>query len=303
MSKLCLITGFLGAGKTTFLKNLINQTKSNKLYVIVNEFGSVGIDGKILKELSVTVDEISNGSIFCSCKIDKFEDVLLKAIASEPDLILIETSGLSDPTNIKKILLSRAEFKKIEYLGGICLVDAVYFSKVRTTARVVSKQVSATDLALINKSDLASSEDISAIKKSILEINPDMKIITTSFGKISNDFLSELHTAAAGGICGSARDIALQSYTVKINPHMKLAEFKSFIAMFIEDSYRIKGFIRLYEGCFLVNCTGGIVEITEAENTDDENCLVALAGQNMPLQKSILRGCEWFHNLAELGES
>ena len=67
MSRLYLITGFLGAGKTTFLKQFMKQFSSERMHIIVNEFGKEGIDGELLSELGIALDEINNGSIFCSC--------------------------------------------------------------------------------------------------------------------------------------------------------------------------------------------------------------------------------------------
>ena len=76
MSSLYLITGFLGAGKTTFLKQFMKQFSSERMHIIVNEFGKEGIDGELLSELGIALDEINNGSIFCSCRLDKFKNVL-----------------------------------------------------------------------------------------------------------------------------------------------------------------------------------------------------------------------------------
>ena len=88
MVKLYLITGFLGAGKTTLLKNLIKQLSGVRLKIIVNEFGREGIDGALLRETGAEVEEINSGSIFCSCRLDKFEEMLKKVIAQSPELIL-----------------------------------------------------------------------------------------------------------------------------------------------------------------------------------------------------------------------
>lgn len=107
MSRLYLITGFLGAGKTIFLKQFMKQFSSERMHIIVNEFGKEGIDGELLSELGIALDEINNGSIFCSCRLDKFENVLQQVLQEKPDVIIVEASGLSDPTNVKKILNQR----------------------------------------------------------------------------------------------------------------------------------------------------------------------------------------------------
>ena len=77
----------------------------------MNEFGKEGIDGELLSELGIALDEINNGSIFCSCRLDKFENVLQQVLQEKPDVIIVEASGLSDPTNVKKILNHRENFQ------------------------------------------------------------------------------------------------------------------------------------------------------------------------------------------------
>lgn len=139
MSRLYLITGFLGAGKTTFLKQFMKQFSSERMHIIVNEFGKEGIDGELLSELGIALDEINNGSIFCSCRLDKFKNVLQQVLQEKPDVIIVEASGLSDPTNVKKILNQREKFPGLEYMGCVCLLDARQFPKVYETAVVVKK--------------------------------------------------------------------------------------------------------------------------------------------------------------------
>ena len=87
------------------------------MHIIVNEFGKEGIDGELLSELGIALDEINNGSIFCSCRLDKFENVLQQVLQEKPDVIIVEASGLSDPTNVKKILNQREKFPGLEYNG------------------------------------------------------------------------------------------------------------------------------------------------------------------------------------------
>ena len=103
MSKLYLTTGFLGAGKTTFLKNFIRLFAGQKIQLIVNEFGQEGVDGVLLSELDAFLQEISGGSVFCSCRIDQFEKALRESADVSADVILVEASGLSDPTGVRKL--------------------------------------------------------------------------------------------------------------------------------------------------------------------------------------------------------
>ena len=102
MSRLYLITGFLGAGKTTFLKQFMKQFSSERMHIIVNEFGKEGIDGELLSELGIALDEINNGSIFCSCRLDKFENVL-QQVFQVSDLLLLNKKDLVKTEEIEQI--------------------------------------------------------------------------------------------------------------------------------------------------------------------------------------------------------
>ena len=127
MSKLYLTTGFLGAGKTTFLKNFIRLFSGKRIQLIVNEFGKEGVDGVLLEELGAVLQEISGGSVFCACRIDQFEKVLKQSANLNADVILVEASGLSDPTGVRRLFSQTDRFPNIDYQGAVCLVDAVRF--------------------------------------------------------------------------------------------------------------------------------------------------------------------------------
>lgn len=123
------------------------QFSGRRIWLIINEFGKVGVDGALLQEVKAVMAEITNGSIFCSCRLDRFEDELRRAVAAAPDVILVEASGLADPTNIQRVL-SEKDFAKIRYKGSVCLVDVPRLEKVLYTARVCPKQIGISSLIL-----------------------------------------------------------------------------------------------------------------------------------------------------------
>jgi len=116
MSRLYLITGFLGAGKTTFLRRFLPLFSGEKIRLIINEFGEAGVDGSLLKELSPVLEEISGGSVFCACRLDQFEKALSQCGVNET--ILVEASGLSDPTGVRRLFAQTDRFPHIIYIWG-----------------------------------------------------------------------------------------------------------------------------------------------------------------------------------------
>ncbi len=302
MSKLYLITGFLGAGKTTFLKNFINELSDFRLHLIINEFGKEGVDGEILRELGTVLDEINNGSIFCSCRLDKFEEVLGKALSGKPDIIIVEASGLSNPMNVRKILNQKDKFSDVEYMGSICLIDARQFLKVYETAVVIKKQLAVSDLVLINKTDLASKEQIEEIKGIVKMHRPGAGVHTTTYGRIESSWLNPAAPAdrqPEEPILQSA-DITLKKYLLRLKPGQAPGKLQKFVEMFLDDTYRVKGFVEADGEIYLVDCVGSIYKAEKFEGKPEHiNDLVVLSGNGLPVRKSLRKAMEWYPEIVE----
>ena len=303
MAKLYLITGFLGDCKTTFLKNFIRHFSDYRLHIIVNEFGKEGIDGQLLKEVGTALDEINNGSIFCSCRLDKFEEVLQHALATEPDVIIIEASGLSNPTNIRKILAQTDKFPNVDYMGSICLVDAKQFPKAYDTATVVKKQIAISDIILINKTDLADEPALASIRETLLAHRPDIPIFHTTYGTIQPEWLEEIKKPALLEEKPEMqrKDITLRSYLITIKNNFTFYNFQKFVEMFLDDAYRVKGFAELESKIYLIDCVGNMFKaVPYTGEVRGLNKLVVLSGNGLPTAKSIKEAIKWYpDNIAE----
>lgn len=298
MTKLYLVTGFLGAGKTTFLHQFVRLFPDKRLALVVNEFGREGVDGALLSDLGITLTEIDNGSIFCACKLEQFEEALIALLEQAPDLIFVEASGLSDPTSVRSILGQRDKFAQVEYAGAICLVDAARFQKVYQTARVCRMQLAISDLVLINKADLGTPEQIEAIRTAVLAQKPNRPVHETTFGQMKAEWLEEMErpAPAEGPLEIHTRDITLQRLNLAVEG-FDLKSLTSFLKMFAEDTYRIKGLVRLPEGVYLADCVGPLVEVRPFEgDAPVQNNLAVLFGNGLPAKKSIKEAISWFPN-------
>ncbi|PHV69903.1 cobalamin biosynthesis protein CobW [Sporanaerobium hydrogeniformans] len=301
MSRLILITGFLGAGKTTFLKELIKVLADSKLHLIINEFGKEGVDGELLREVGTVLDEINNGSIFCSCRLDKFEEVLQSALIQQPDIIVVEASGLSNPLNVKKILGQKDKFSEVEYEGSICIIDGKQFHKVYETASVVKKQLAVSDLFLINKTDLISKEQTKEIEKVLNSHRPDVPIYYTTFGKIQKEWLTTMKKQEdIQEDLFQSMDITLRKYTLYLSEQVDLYSLQKFLEMFIENTYRVKGFVNTNQGRYLINCVGNMFEAQPyLKVPTQEDYLVVLSGVGLPTKKEIKKAMEWYPHMVK----
>ncbi|OOB78473.1 MAG: hypothetical protein BEN19_08915 [Epulopiscium sp. Nuni2H_MBin003] len=287
---LYLLTGFLGAGKTTTISEILKIWQDKKVALIINEFGKAGVDGKILDDTSY-LSEITGGSIFCTCKINQFENVLINIIQQKPEIIIVEASGLSDPTSAYQIL---DKFDEVIYKGCICIVDAYYFEKVIRTAKVSKKQVRISDAIIINKQDLVEEDKIEEVKKLIYMHNPYATIHRTAFGKIDSEWIMELEPTRKEDAGIKTRDITLQKYMLHLSEACSYNQLVKMLEVFIEDTYRVKGFVKIEDGNFLVDCVGDSIIVKPYEGEVLENLLVILSGDGLPAYKNLKKAKEMY---------
>lgn len=301
MRKLYLITGFLGAGKTTFLKNFIRLFAGQRIQLIVNEFGAESVDGVLLAELGAFLLEISGGSVFCSCRMDQFEKVLQQSNEFNADVILVEASGLSDPTGVRKLFSQTDRFPDIIYMGGICLVDACRFPKLYATARICVKQLASSDVSIINKIDRASPEQLAKTRQLITGQRPEMPILETAFGAVDDSLLEMLSTSINRNAdeMPLTADLTLRKLLITISPTITPYNLKKFLEMFLEVTFRVKGFVDTSEGMYFADCVGNVVSLTpyEAKVPEDRSGkLVVLSGTGMPVRSCVKKAVSWYSN-------
>ncbi|WP_321308505.1 GTP-binding protein [Marinifilum fragile] len=191
MSKIpvTVITGFLGAGKTSLLNNLIAEYPDKKFAIIENEFGEENIDSSLVENIqSEDIFELSNGCICCNLNQELFV-VLQKLVQSKHNFnhLLIETTGIADPGSILASFISDPIIKnQFELDSVICLVDAKNASSDLKKENVLSKQIAVADIILFNKLDLVNEEETESILNLIKEQNQHAKIIKSKFSNFGN---------------------------------------------------------------------------------------------------------------------
>ncbi len=181
-----LITGFLGSGKTTFLNRIINNfPQDRKLTVLMNEFGEIGIDGMLLEGEDLDIMEISRGSIFCVCvKTDFIKGLYELNTRIRPDLLVIESTGVADPSDLKRDLLLPVFNNRFKLEEQFCIIDAPHFLEAFEVFAAVEKQLSTSTVFIINKVDTVSRESIEKIKTLIREYHPDPRFYETNHADV-----------------------------------------------------------------------------------------------------------------------
>jgi G3E family GTPase len=183
-----VISGFLGSGKTTMVLatvgRIIEVTKK-KVVIIVNDFGKIGIDGKVMEKYGLSVTEMPSGCICCTLGSDFLETVRTVAEKFRPDLVIVEPTGIADPANIRDTMkLYRGPMGKIKI---VVVVDAVRFQLIlKALTNPLKNQLNAADIILINKMDEVTPEVVEEVKRSLQALGIEKTVIVTSATEKTN---------------------------------------------------------------------------------------------------------------------
>ncbi|RKD91826.1 CobW family GTP-binding protein [Mangrovibacterium diazotrophicum] len=183
-----IITGFLGAGKTSLLNALIKQHSDLRFAIIENEFGEIGIDGALIVNASENLFELSNGCICCSLQDGFYATIsTLLSAQSQFDHLLIETTGIADPDSvIQPFLNSTAIQQSFELNSVVCVADAQNLEDLIDEYPEIRKQLATADVVLLNKSDEVNPDYANAVFRSIALINPTATTRTVQHANIQN---------------------------------------------------------------------------------------------------------------------
>ena len=181
-----IVFGFLGSGKTTFIIRALEKWGSEeKIVILVNEFGDVGIDGDLLSGQGGDVVEMPSGCICCSLQSDFRSQMLEISRTVNPDRVIIEPTGVATIAQIRSIFEAQLFEGTIEKINNILVADATGFMNLyKANRHFVESQVEHAHLALLNKCDKVDKKKAMVIQGAILAINPEMSVLRTEFGAV-----------------------------------------------------------------------------------------------------------------------
>jgi len=190
--KILIVSGFLGAGKTTFIKELARRTKK-EIAIFENEYGTSGVDGDILKEATnVNIWELTEGCICCSVKGDFAASILTIANTVNPDYLVIEPTGVAMLSNLIANL-SQIEYEHIRLMAPISIVDALSLDRYKNEFPEIYKdQIEFADTLIFSKTENLANEEKDKLNLEVSEINHNCKIITDHYSTLPDSFWDSL---------------------------------------------------------------------------------------------------------------
>jgi G3E family GTPase len=274
-----IVSGFLGSGKTTLLKRIIESYSDKmKLGIIQNEFANSNIDGVELKSTGKDFHllEINKGSVFCVCLLGDFSRSLENFINEhQPDVLILECSGLSDTTAVSEVISSGRLNEKVYLATNWCVVDTLNFVRAGLMAQRIAHQIRMADVILLNKAAIP--KDTGQAERAVRELNPYAETVNTVYCnmevKLGDPSVEKLYSAPINAL-GRPE---VNSMVIKSGRKTTLEKAVEFLQQWAGMAYRIKGYINLKNGNTLaVQCVCGDINCSEIAGSYYSSELIAL---------------------------
>jgi G3E family GTPase len=252
-----VIGGFLGAGKTTLLNYILSENHGIRAGVLVNDFGAINIDAKLVVGVEGETVNLANGCVCCTIRDDLVAACLgLVQQPNPPDMLIIETSGVSDPFQVANTFLM-PELQNLLSLNSILtVVDAEQFPLLqKEEAGLARLQVEAADMVVLNKVDLISNEDLNAVKNDIRKISPLSRVIEALYGQVPMGLLfgnahhGAEHTHANASPLNSDRGHkhVFSTWNWTCDRPLSLPKLRAVFEALPDTVYRAKGIVNIEE--------------------------------------------------------
>jgi G3E family GTPase len=285
-----LITGPLGSGKTTLLRHIL-ATRRAKIAVVMNEFGEIAIDTKVIEGKSVRIAELGGGCVCCSL-LGEFEAAVTEIIETvRPEIIIVETTGLAEPEAL--VFNIQEALAQCRLDGVVSVIDAdmlVRFPELGHTTRL---QIEGADILLLNKIDLVDPTEIESLETKLRKINPTAAIVRTERCRIDPELLFGIGREKKIAPPRHEHQPEFESFTFSSDQTFSHDCFARFADALPARVLRAKGFVRFPDGAQLFNFVAGRwdLEPFEAEETQ-----LVFIGKEVSKQQSAivgaLRKCE-----------
>jgi G3E family GTPase len=280
-----LVTGPLGSGKTTLLRHIL-ATKPAKIAIVMNEFGEIAIDTKVIEGKNVRIAELGGGCVCCSL-LGEFEAAVNEIIEKvAPDLIIVETTGLAEPEalvfNIEEAL------PQCRLDGVVSVIDAEMLIRFPELGHTTRLQIEGADILLLNKIDLVDAKQLKRLETKLREINSSAAIVRTVRCRIEPELLFGIEREKKGAPRQHEHQPEFESFTFSSDKTFSRDCFERFADALPANVIRAKGFIRFGDGTQLFNFVAGRWDLEPFES--DRTELVFIGKGVAPEKAAIVDG-------------
>src|SRR6266487_2913677 len=279
-----LVTGPLGCGKTTLLRHIL-ATRPAKIAIVMNEFGEIAIDTKVIEGKNVRIAELGGGCVCCSL-VGEFEAAVNEIIEKvAPEMIIVETTGLAEPEAL--VFNIQEALPQCRLDGVVSVIDAdmlVRFPELGHTTRL---QIAGADILLLNKIDLVQATQIEPHETKLREINPTAAIVRTERCQIDPELLFGIGRKKKIARPEHQHQPEFESFTFSSDKIFSRDCFERFVDSLSASVIRAKGFIRFADGAQLFNFVAGRWELEPFDATQTQ---LVFIGKNIATEKQVIAG-------------
>jgi G3E family GTPase len=271
MIPMSLVTGFLGSGKTTFLKYIMQHERERKLVYLVNEFSPIDVDGQLLKTGGRDVVALPGGSVFCRCLVTEFigalTDIALKFHSEDAPVegVVIEASGMANPMVIEQMLTETQLDQQYALATIVSVVDPGTLPHLLQSLPNIRAQLEASDVAIINKTDRYEEAALAEAEAKVREIRTGIELVRASFGQADVELFRPGASRGVRGEYAGCADPNYARFHVRLKGAVPLEELRALIRAAGEDLYRLKGFVRSEGELLYVDYAAGDLQTQRAE--------------------------------------
>lgn len=274
-----VLAGFLGSGKTTILNYILRAAVGVRIAVIVNDFGSVNIDALLITAQSDQKLELTNGCICCSMDGGDLEEVLEMALGSDPEVIVIEASGIAEPYDIARMIILSPN-QQIGYGGLVYVVDGMNYDQVVGRHPRLIDHVQLADLVVVSKAEYIEKGLVDRRIKE-LSAHTTSPVVAVRHGALAPELLFDMPQYHDMQVSLLQQHDAYKhlhdeyhSVVFETNKPLDFRAFKNFMNNLPSGIYRIKGIVYFgmagYEQKFVVQSVGGRWDMYGEEWSDEE---------------------------------
>lgn len=281
-----LITGFLGSGKTTLLRHLL-QSSNQKIAVLMNEFGDIGIDTQTIQNKNIAVKELLEGCVCCSL-LGEFKAGIAELIRLyHPELIIVETTGIAEADNL--ILDINENIPNVRLDCTLNVVDADIMQRFPELGFNIKTQIQTANILVLNKKDLVSTAQLKEIEQKLKILNPSALIVQTTFSKINSHLLfsSPSNKSKPKSQFSPHHQRNFENYTLTIKPLNK-GKFSHLLQNLHPSFSRMKGYLTFSKSSYWFNYVFGRVSFEKVPSSQIPSALqnkLVCIGENIKKEK------------------
>ena len=279
-----LITGPLGSGKTTLLRHIL-ATYPAKIAIVMNEFGEIAIDTKVIEGKNVRIAELGGGCVCCSL-LGEFEAAVNEIIEKiAPERIVVETTGLAEPEAL--VFNIQEALPQCRLDGVVSVIDAEMLVRFPDLGHTTRLQIEGADILLLNKTDLIEPTQIEPLETKLHEINSTAAIIRTERCRVDPELLFGIGRETKIACPEHRHQPEFESFAFTSGKIFARDCFESFVNDLPASVVRAKGFIRFTDGAHLFNFVAGRWEVEPFQSDRTE---LVFIGKKIAAQKSTIVG-------------